>query len=100
MPSHAALTIGEGKSIMATTSASFAKSSPAFMRFAGISGVLTAISSLLYAVFFLLVKGSAHELLPPLLLAIGGLLASAVLTALYGVVRDADPLFALWALAL
>jgi Domain of unknown function (DUF4386) len=87
-------------SASASASASFAKSSPAFMRFAGISGVLTAISSLLYAVFFLLVKGSAHELLPPLLLAIGGLLASAVLTALYGVVRDADPLFALWALAL
>ena len=80
--------------------ASIAKSSPAFMRFAGGSGIITAISSLLYAVFFLLVKGSAHQLLPPLLLAVGGLLASAVLTALYSLVREADPLFALWALAL
>src|SRR6185437_15468374 len=80
--------------------ASSAKSSPAFMRFAGASGIITASSSLLYAVFFLLVKGSAHQLLPPLLLAVGGLLASAVLTALYSLVREADPLFALWALAL
>ncbi len=80
--------------------ASIAKSSPAFLRFAGVCGIITAISSLLYVVFFLLVKGFAHDLLPPLLLAVGGLLASAVLTALYGLVRDADPLFALWALAL
>jgi hypothetical protein len=80
--------------------ASIAKSSPAFLRFAGVCGIVTAISSLLYAVFFLLVKGPAHDLLPPLLLGVGGLLASAVLTALYGLVRDADPLFALWALAL
>ena len=80
--------------------ASIAKSSPAFLRFAGVCGIITAISSLLYAVFFLLVKGSAHDLLPPLLLGLGGLLASAVLTALYGLVRNADPLFALWALAL
>ena len=80
--------------------ASIAKSSSTFLRFAGVCGIITAISSLLYAVFFLLIKGSAHELLPPLLLAVGGLLASAVLTALYGLVRDADPLFALWALAL
>lgn len=86
---------------MATaTSASLAKSSPAFLRFAGVSGVLTAMSSLLYAVFFLLVKGPAHDLLPPLLLAIGGLLASAVVTALYAFVRETDPLFALWGLAL
>jgi len=80
--------------------ASIAKSSPAFLRFAGVCGIVTAISSLLYAVFFLLVKGPAHDLLPPLLLGVGGLLALAVLTALYGLVRDADPLFALWALAL
>ena len=81
-------------------SASLANSSSAFLRFGGYGGILTAISSLLYAVFFLLVKGPAHDLLPPLLLAVGGLLASAVLTALYGLVRDADPLFALWGLAL
>ena len=81
-------------------SASLAKSSGGFLRFAGYGGILTAISSLLYAVFFLLVKGPAHELLPPLLLGIGGLLASAVLTALYGLVREADPLFALWGMAL
>lgn len=80
--------------------ASLVKSSPAFVRFAGFGGIITAISSLLYAVFFLLVKGPAHDLLPPLLLAIGGLLASAVLTALYGLVRESEPLFALWALAL
>lgn len=82
------------------TTASIARPSSAFMRFAGVGGIVAAISSLLYAVFFLLVKGSAHQLLPPLLLAVGGLLATAVLTALYSLVRDADPLFALWALAL
>lgn len=80
--------------------ATSAKSSPAFMRFAGIGSILTAMSGLLYAVFFLLVKGSAHQILPPVLLAVGGLLASAVLIALYSLVRETDPLFALWALAL
>jgi hypothetical protein len=50
--------------------------------------------------FYLLVKGRLHELLPPLFLSLGGLLATAVVIALYARVRHAEPLFAAWALAL
>lgn len=75
-------------------------SSAAFDRFAGIAGIVTGVSSLLYAVFFLLVKGAAHDLLPPLLLALGGFLATAVAVALYARVRAADGIFAAWALLL
>lgn len=75
-------------------------SSAAFDRFAGIAGIVTGVSSLLYAVFFLLVKGAAHDLLPPLLLALGGFLAPAVAVALYARVRASDAMFAAWALLL
>ncbi|MBF6589543.1 MAG: DUF4386 family protein [Ktedonobacterales bacterium] len=74
--------------------------SAAFERFAGLSGFITGLSSLLYAVFFLLVKGRPHDLLPPLFLALGSIFASALIVALYYRVREADPLFALWALLL
>lgn len=74
--------------------------SVAFERLAGFGGIVTGIASLLYAVFFLLVKGSLHDLLPPLLLAIGGLFATTVLVALYQRVRAADETFAFWAVAL
>ncbi|HEY7781639.1 MAG TPA: hypothetical protein VIC85_15640 [Ktedonobacterales bacterium] len=74
--------------------------SGAFARFAGVGGLITGVSSVLYAVFFLLVKGQPHAVLPPLLLAIGGFFATAVTVAVYNRVRDADPIFALWALGL
>jgi hypothetical protein len=74
--------------------------SAAFDRFAGIGGIVTGISSLLYAVFFLLVSGSLHDYLPAIFLVIGGLLATTVLTAVFARVRDADPVFAAWALGL
>jgi hypothetical protein len=74
--------------------------SAAFERFAGYAGLITGISSILYAVFFLLVEGPLNTLMPPLLLAIGGIAASAVITAVYARVREADPTFALWALLL
>ena len=71
-----------------------------FDRFAGISGLITGFSSLLYAVFYLLVKGTPHDYLPSILLAIGGLLALPVTVAIYQRVRTADDGFALLALAL
>ncbi len=74
--------------------------SAAFERFAGIAGILTGVSSLLYAVFFLLVSGTLHDYLPSILLALGGLAATAVLTAVYSRVREADTTFAVWALGL
>ncbi len=74
--------------------------STAFDRFAGAGGFITGVSSLLYAVFFLLVKGSLHEYLPPLLLAIGGFMALPVAVAIYTRVRDTDAGFALFAILL
>lgn len=74
--------------------------STAFARFAGVGGVITGLSSLLYAVSFLLVKGHLHDLLPPLFLALGGFFASALIVALYERLRAVDPAFALWALLL
>ena len=74
--------------------------SAAFERFAGVSAIVTGLSSLLYAVFFLLVTGAPHDYLPSLFLALGGLLATAVLTALYQRVRAAEPTFAAWAFGL
>jgi hypothetical protein len=74
--------------------------STAFERFAGVGALVTGISSVLYAVFFLLVSGTLHDYVPSLLLVVGGLLATGVLTAVYARVRSADPSFALWALGL
>jgi hypothetical protein len=74
--------------------------SATFERFAGMSGVVVGLCSLLYAVFFLLVSGTLHTYLPPIFLAIGGFLALPVVVALYGRVRGADESFALWALLL
>ena len=83
-----------------STSIPVSTRSRAFERLAGVCGIVTGISSLLYAVFFLLVKGALHDLLPPLLLATGGLLATTVIVALYQRVRAADETFAFWAVAL
>jgi hypothetical protein len=77
-----------------------AKESGGFDQFAGVSGIITGISSLLYAVFFLLVKGTLHDYLPAILLAIGGLLALPVAVAIYQRVRQADEGYALCALLL
>lgn len=73
---------GVGMTAVATRSASFD-------HFAGLAGISTGILSLLYAVFFLLVKGPLHAVLPSLFLSL-----------LYARVREAEPLFAAWALAL
>jgi hypothetical protein len=77
-----------------------AKQSGGFDQFAGVSGVIAGLSSLLYAVFFLLVKGTLHDYLPAILLAIGGLLALPVAVAIYQRVRQEDESYALVALLL
>lgn len=87
-------------SMGASTDASASTQSVAFERFAGLAGIVTGLSSLLYAVFFLLVKGTLHTYLPSLFLAIGGFLALPLAVAIYSRVRAADPSFALYALLL
>jgi len=68
-----------------------------FSRFAGVCGVLAGTFGLLYAVSFIVMQ---DDLLSGLFLMLGGLLATAVLTALFHRVRDVDPSLALWALGL
>jgi len=68
-----------------------------FSRFAGVSGVLAGAFGLLYAVSFIVLQ---DELLSGLFLMLGGLLATAALTALFHRVREVDPSLALWALGL
>ena len=68
-----------------------------FSRFAGVCGVLAGTFGLLYAVSFIVLQ---DDLLGGLFLMLGGLLATAVLTALFHRVRDVDPSLALWALGL
>lgn len=93
-------TPGPSTARASTTHAADSLPSTAFERFAGSGALVTGISSVLYAVFFLLVSGTLHAYLPSLLLVVGGLLATAVLTAVYARVRLADPTFAVWALGL
>lgn len=84
---------GSGAPAVATRTASFD-------HFAGVAGIGIGALSVLYAVFYLLVKGPLHTVLPSLFLGLAGLLATAVAIALYARVREADPLFAAWAVAL
>lgn len=72
--------------------------SAAFGRFAGAGGIITGVSSLGYAVFFLLVQGSLHTYLPPIFLGLGGFFATTIVVAVYDRVRVADAQFALWGL--
>jgi hypothetical protein len=71
-----------------------------FDRFAGVCAIIAGLSSVLYAVFFLLVKGSLNTYLPPIFLALGGFLALPPLVVVYQRVRRAEEGFALWALLL
>jgi hypothetical protein len=77
-----------------------ATQSAAFDRFAGIGGMVTGLSSLLYAVFYLLVNGPLNAYLPPVFLALGGFLALPLALGIYSRVRGADPTFARYALLL
>src|SRR5689334_12296708 len=71
-----------------------------FDRFSGVCALITGLSSVLYAVFFLLVKGSLNTYLPSVFLALGGFLALPPLIAVYQRVRRAEEGFALWAMLL
>jgi hypothetical protein len=59
--------------------------------------VLAGAFGLLYAISFIVLQ---NVLLSGLFLMLGGLLATAALTALFHRVREADPSLALWALGL
>jgi len=71
-----------------------------FDRFAGVCAIITGLSSILYAVFFLLVKGSLNTYLPSVFLALGGFFALPPLIVVYQRVRHTEEGFALWALLL
>ena len=68
-----------------------------FGRFAGLCAILAGFVGLLYAASFIILQ---NTLLSGLFLMLGGLLATAALTALYHRIRDVDPSLALWALGL
>src|SRR5437763_16989190 len=71
--------------------------STGYERFAGLCAVLAGVLTLLYSVSFILL---INEPLSSFCLLANGLLASAVLVALYERVRAGNTSFALWALLL
>jgi hypothetical protein len=72
-------------------------SSSAFERFAGVCAIVAGALTLLYSVSFIIL---VNEPLSSFCLLANGLLASAVLVALYQRLRTTDASFALWALLL
>jgi hypothetical protein len=72
-------------------------SSSAYQRFAGVCAVIAGALTLLYSISFILL---ANEALSSLCLLANGLLATAVLVALYERLRPTDNAFALWGLLL
>lgn len=81
-----------------TEDASVASTSTrSFERFASVCAILAGIVGLLYAVSFVILRST---LLSGLFLMLGGLLATAVLLAVYHRVRGTDATFALWAVLL
>ena len=74
-----------------------------FERFAGWCAIVAAGGAFLYSVAFVIVARSDPQLggsLAALFLTAGGILGSAVLVAVYGRPREADPGFASWAFLL
>jgi hypothetical protein len=71
--------------------------SPTFSSFAGYAGIIAGVSSILYAVTFLILKNSS---LAAGLLVLGSLLAAVVSTMLYMELRQVDQGFALLGLLL
>ena len=74
-----------------------------FERFAAACAIAVGAGGLAYAIAFVVIlnrDSKGAEIASSLFLLVGGLLATAVLTAVYGRVRDADPGFALWGLVL
>ena len=68
-----------------------------FERFAGLCAILAGITGFLYSVAFVVLQ---NNLLSALFLLLGGLLTTAVMTAIYERLREADATFALWAFVL
>ncbi len=71
-----------------------------FDRFAGLCAILAGIAIFLYSLAFIVIAQRAPEigaLLSALFLLLNGLLVTAPLTAVYGRLRETEPLFALWA---
>ena len=68
-----------------------------FGRFAGLSAILAGLVGLLYSVSFIVLQ---NTLLSGLFLMVGGLLSTAVLTALYRHLRGSDASLALWGFGL
>jgi hypothetical protein len=68
-----------------------------FERFAGLCGMLAALTGLLYAVAFVVLKDT---LLSGLFLMLGGIFSGAVLVALYYRVRETEAAFATWGVVL
>jgi hypothetical protein len=77
-------------------SASTANASP-YERFAGVCAILAGLLTLLYSVSFIIL---INEPLSSFCLLVNGLLATAVVVALYERLRTTDSSFALWALLL
>ena len=71
--------------------------SSTFERFAGVCAILAGALTLLYSISFIVL---VNEPLSSFCLLANGLLASAVLVALYERLKITDPSFALWALIL
>lgn len=71
--------------------------SGSFERFAALCAILAGIAGFLYALSFIVLR---NNLLSALFLMLGGLFATAVLTALYNRLRETEITFALWALLL
>jgi len=71
--------------------------SRAFERFAGVCAILVSLGGILYAIAFVVLK---NQLLYSLFLLLGGLLSTAVLTAVYNRLRKTDVAFSLWAFLL
>jgi hypothetical protein len=77
--------------------------SAAYRRFAGMVSYLVAIGGLAYSVLFVIAvkaDSGAAETASWALLMVGGLLSTAVLVALYQLLRDVEAGFAMWGLLL
>jgi hypothetical protein len=77
--------------------------SDAYRRFAGTTAYLVAIGGLAYSVLFVVaVKGdsAAADTASWAVLLVGGILSTVILVALYQILRESDPGFAMWGLLL
>jgi hypothetical protein len=74
--------------------------SVSYERFGGLCAIIAGAGGLGYSISFVIISRSAPDVsnvLSPLFLLLGGLLASAVMLALYQRLRETEATFALWA---